>query len=110
MDFSEIGKGTLAPWSPTKKLVIAGMYRYVRNPMTWGVLLVIVGESIYFLSPHLLLWFLLFFVGNHIYLIKSEESDFVARFGDEYLEYMQNVPRWIPCRTPWTRRSSSNET
>jgi protein-S-isoprenylcysteine O-methyltransferase Ste14 len=31
--FIRIGKGTLAPWSPTKKLVVVGIYSYVRNPM-----------------------------------------------------------------------------
>jgi len=38
--FIRIGKGTLAPWSPTKKLVINGIYGYVRNPMISGVLIV----------------------------------------------------------------------
>src|ERR1035437_4834644 len=35
--FIRIGKGTLAPWSPTRKLIIDGIYRYVRNPMIIGV-------------------------------------------------------------------------
>jgi protein-S-isoprenylcysteine O-methyltransferase Ste14 len=30
--FINIGRGTLAPWSPTRKLVVIGPYRYVRNP------------------------------------------------------------------------------
>ena len=44
--FIRIGKGTLAPWSPTKKLVIKGLYRYVRNPMILGVLIVLLGEAL----------------------------------------------------------------
>ena len=35
--FIRIGKGTLAPWSPTKKLVTGGIYGHVRNPMIIGV-------------------------------------------------------------------------
>ena len=31
--FAQIGRGTLAPWDPTRKLVAVGPYRYVRNPM-----------------------------------------------------------------------------
>src|SRR6266536_2709701 len=42
--FIRIGEGTLAPWSPTKRFVITGLYRYVRNPMILGVLTVLLGE------------------------------------------------------------------
>ena len=49
------------------------------------------------------LWFLFFFVGNHIYFIRSEEPGLLKRFGDEYAEYFENVPRWLPRRTPWTQ-------
>ncbi len=104
-DFSEIGKGTLAPWAPTQELVVTGLYRYVRNPMIMGVLVVIVGESLYFASPYLFLWFLFFLVGNHIYFIKSEEPGLVKQFGQEYIVYCENVPRWIPRRTPWSPES-----
>jgi protein-S-isoprenylcysteine O-methyltransferase Ste14 len=48
--FARIGKGTLNPMDPPKKLVIAGPYRYVRNPMITGVLLIQLGESIMFTS------------------------------------------------------------
>src|SRR5579859_5987952 len=62
--FIRIGKGTLAPWSPTKKLVVTGLYQYVRNPMILGVLLVLLGESACFWSVALLKWATLFFAIN----------------------------------------------
>ncbi len=99
--FSIIGKGTLAPWSPTKHLVVSGMYRHTRNPMILGVLIALLGESILLSSFPIFIWFLLALIINHIYFIKSEEPGLVARFGDEYRIYMQHVPRWIPRRTPW---------
>ncbi|MHA1926859.1 MAG: methyltransferase family protein [Candidatus Thorarchaeota archaeon] len=99
--FTRIGKGTLAPWSPTQRLVVHGIYRHVRNPMITGVLLILLGESILFGSIWLYLWFLIFLIGNHFYFIKSEEPGLVKRFGDQYLRYAENVPRWIPRRTPW---------
>jgi len=34
--FLKIGKGTLVPVGPPKKLVVDGVYRYVRNPMIIG--------------------------------------------------------------------------
>lgn len=99
--FVSIGNGTLAPWAPTKHLVVAGIYRFMRNPMISGVLLILLGESLFSNSIAVLAWFLFCLVGNHIYFIKSEEPGLVRRFGEAYLEYMENVPRWLPRRTPW---------
>ncbi len=44
--FFQVGKGTLAPWDPPRKLVIVGMYAYVRNPMILGVIIIVVGEAL----------------------------------------------------------------
>jgi protein-S-isoprenylcysteine O-methyltransferase Ste14 len=99
--FIRIGKGTLAPWSPTKKLIIAGMYRFVRNPMIIGVIIVLIGESIAILSFDILIWAAIFFIINNIYFQIYEEPDLLKKFGDEYWEYKKNVPRWIPRLTPY---------
>jgi len=100
--FSTIGKGTLAPWAPTQNLVVVGVYSHMRNPMITGVLLGVLGESIILSNYAIFLWFLFVFILNHVYFIKSEEIGLVKRFGDEYLEYSKNVPRWFPRKTPWT--------
>ncbi len=100
--FSNVGEGTLAPWAPTQKLVVVGIYRYMRNPMITGVLLGLLGESIILSNYAVFLWLLFFFIWNHIYFIKSEEPGLLKRFGTEYVEYFENVPRWLPRRTPWT--------
>jgi protein-S-isoprenylcysteine O-methyltransferase Ste14 len=99
--FSRIGEGTLAPWAPTKHIVVTGLYRHVRNPMISGVLIALLGEAILFSSFSIFLWFILASIVNHVYFIKSEEPGLLARFGDEYRVYWENVPRWIPRRTPW---------
>src|SRR5437879_1577441 len=52
-----VGKGTLAPWDPTRRLVVRGPYRRVRNPMISGVMAVLLGEAALLGSPSLLLWF-----------------------------------------------------
>lgn len=44
--FVMVGKGTLAPWKPTHRLVVQGVYRHVRNPMISGVILVLIGEAL----------------------------------------------------------------
>jgi protein-S-isoprenylcysteine O-methyltransferase Ste14 len=101
--FSSVGEGTLAPWAPTQKLVAVGVYRYMRNPMITGVLLGLLGEAIILSNYAVFLWFLVFFIGNHIYFIKSEEPGLLKRFGQEYVDYFENVPRWLPRRTSWTQ-------
>ena len=99
--FIRLGKGTLAPWSPTRKLVIHGLYRHVRNPMIIGVLIVLIGESIAILSLNILIWAIIFFIINNLYFVIYEEPNLEKRFGDEYQEYKKNVPRWIPRLKPF---------
>ncbi len=107
--FIAIGKGTLAPWNPTQKLVVRGVYRHVRNPMIVGVFCILLGETILFDSWRLFCWFGFIVLVNLIYIPLSEEPGLVRRFGDDYLRYKQNVPRWIPRLTPWEGLSESAE-
>ena len=99
--FIQIGKGTLAPWNPASKLVCNGVYAYTRNPMITGVLLILLGEAIIFYSKAIFNWFILFFIVNNIYFLIYEEPGLVKRFGQEYIDYKKNVPRWIPRLKPW---------
>jgi protein-S-isoprenylcysteine O-methyltransferase Ste14 len=99
--FATRGKGTLAPWDPPKHLVVAGIYRYVRNPMISGVLTILVGEATLMRSAGLAEWAVIFFAINATYIPLFEEPQLERRFGDEYVEYKRNVPRWIPRRKPW---------
>src|SRR5262245_20958143 len=94
--FVRIGRGTLAPWDPTRKLVILGPYAHVRNPMISGVLAVIVGEALAFGDWRLWAWAGLFLSINHVYFVLSEERGLAKRFGAEYDDYKRHVPRWIP--------------
>lgn len=95
-------EGTLAPWDPPRGLVVKGAYRYVRNPMISGVILVLLGEALVLRSlPHLC-WMLAFTLLNLVYIPLSEEPGLERRFGDAYQRYRANVPRFIPRLTPWT--------
>lgn len=107
--FIRIGRGTLAPWSPTKKIVITGLYRYVRNPMILGVLIVLIGEAIALWSLNLLVWAASFFVINTIYFIIYEEPDLEEKFGDEYREYKKHVSRWLPRLRPYEQETAGSE-
>lgn len=99
--FATVGHGTLAPWSPPEKLVVRGVYRHVRNPMIAGALCILLGEAIFFGSWWLLGWFGFALILNLIYIPLVEERGLAKRFGDDYLLYKRNVPRWIPRWRPW---------
>ena len=94
--FRNFGKGTLAPWEPTQKLIILGPYKYCRNPMITGVLFILVGEALVLNSRPILTWAGTFFLINTLYFIVLEEPALYKRFGDDYKKYKENVPRWIP--------------
>jgi protein-S-isoprenylcysteine O-methyltransferase Ste14 len=98
---ARIGEGTLAPWDPTRRLVVAGPYAYVRNPMITAVLAVLLGEAALLGAPALLVWFAVFLAINWLYFPLIEEPGLDRRFGEEYREYKRGVPRWLPRRTAW---------
>jgi len=99
--FVAFGNGTLAPWNPPQRLVVKGVYRYVRNPMISGGLLVLLGEALLAASLPILLLFVVFLMVNVVYIPLIEEPGLVKRFGGGYLAYKQNVPRWIPRLRAW---------
>jgi protein-S-isoprenylcysteine O-methyltransferase Ste14 len=94
--FARVGRGTLAPWDPTQRLVAAGPYRYTRNPMISAVALMLTGEALVFGSIRLGAWTVLFIAANHVYFIVSEEPGLERRFGHAYVDYKRRVPRWLP--------------
>jgi len=99
--FHLTGKGTLAPWDPTRRLVTQGVYRYTRNPMISAVLCMLLGEAALLGSRRLLLWALIFFAVNTAYFKLFEEPGLKRRFGAPYVTYRRNVPLWIPRIRPW---------
>ncbi len=107
--FIAIGKGTLAPWSPTQKLVVNGIYAHVRNPMISGVFIMLIGQGLVFSSQNILLWAAIFFIINTLYFKLSEEPGLVKRFGGDYIAYRKNVPMWIPRVKPWNGDNTTHE-
>ncbi len=93
--FAKEGKGTLSPADPTKKLVIKGLYRYSRNPMYIGVLIILLGETIF--TRSLMLGIYMFFVAVAFFMFITffEEPRLHREFGEEYGEYRKKVRRWL---------------
>ncbi len=95
------GRGTLAPWDPPRHLVISGPYRYVRNPMISGVIFSLCAIALLLRSQPHAVWALGFAAINVVYIPLLEEPQLEDRFGESYLAYMGNVPRFVPRATPW---------
>src|SRR5687768_16870153 len=77
--FAKRGKGTLAPWDPTQRLVAVGPYRHVRNPMITSVALMLAGEAAFVQSVVLAQWLAVFVVFNHLYFLAVEEPGLAHR-------------------------------
>jgi protein-S-isoprenylcysteine O-methyltransferase Ste14 len=90
------GRGTPAPLDPPKELVAVGFYRYVRNPMYVGVLLILIGHFLWFGFWLILAYTALAFIATHLFVTFYEEPTLKRKFGAGYEEYLKKVPRWIP--------------
>ena len=97
-NFASNGRGTLAPVDPPKQLVVQGPYRYVRNPMYLGVLLLLLGQTAYFRSITLLQYTIVWFIIVNVIVVWYEEPALRRRFGERYERYVRSVHRWWPTR------------
>jgi len=106
--FALKGLGTPAPIFPTRRLVVTGFYRHVRNPMYFGVVTVIVGQAILFADVRLLAYAAMVLLLMHLFVVAYEEPKLHHAFGAEYDAFRDHVPRWIPRLRPWNAYSSSS--
>ncbi len=97
-DFYVIGKGTLAPWAPPRRLVVRGLYRFVRNPMYVSVLATVAGLAWWRASPALAAYAAALAIAFHLRVVLGEEPGMAARFGEEWTAYRAAVRRWVPGR------------
>jgi protein-S-isoprenylcysteine O-methyltransferase Ste14 len=95
-DFASFGRGTPAPIDAPKRLVVRGLYRYVRNPMYVGVVAILFGEAAFFGSRALVVLALGFLTLAHLFVVLYEEPALRRRFGEPYEEYRRSVGRWWP--------------
>ncbi len=100
-DFLVSGKGTLAPWDAPERMVVTGLYRHMRNPMYGGVILLVLGWTIYYASPLLAAYTVLLTLGFHLRVVVGEEPWLASQFGDQWERYRNGVPRWLPRARPW---------
>ncbi|MEM3586244.1 MAG: isoprenylcysteine carboxylmethyltransferase family protein [Candidatus Jordarchaeaceae archaeon] len=81
----------------TRRLVVDGAYKYTRNPMMFGYLLILVGLGFLFNSLFLTFGATSIFTVGLVTVIKLwEEKNLERRFGEAYVEYKKKVSFLIP--------------
>ena len=94
--FVVIGGGTPALFDPSRRLVVRGPYRFVRNPMYIGAALALAGAALFYTSVTLLGYSCVFLVATHLFVIGCEEPTLGRNFGPDYDDYRGQVRRWLP--------------
>ncbi len=90
-------KGTPVPFNPPPKLVDTGPYGHARNPMLSGVFILLFGLGILIRSFSFTFIFTPLFIGLNVWELKAiEEPELAKRLGEEYLEYKNKTPMFIP--------------
>ena len=106
--FVFVGIGTPVPFVPTKKLIVTGFYKFVRNPLYLGGVFALIGEGILFQSAGIIIYSVFMF-GNFNIMVLLEEPFLEEKFGDSYKQYCKSVPRWIPRFKPYKDNVSESE-
>jgi protein-S-isoprenylcysteine O-methyltransferase Ste14 len=96
VEFVRRGLGTPSPHRSPTKLVVSGLFRFVRNPMYVGVVIAIEGFALAMHSSGTALYGILVAIAFHLRVVLYEEPRLTREFGDEFRSYRARVPRWIP--------------
>ena len=90
-------KTTIDPikFKKVNKLIISGIYKYSRNPMYLGLLMIVISTSIFFLNIFSITTPLLFYCWINRFQIKREEIFLTEKFGKEYILYKTKTRRWM---------------
>jgi protein-S-isoprenylcysteine O-methyltransferase Ste14 len=90
-------RGTPVPFNPPSKLVTSGPYAYVRNPMLAGIFILLFGLGALFRSLSLVFLFTPAFIAVNVWELKTiEEPELEKRLGEEYIQYKNRIPMFIP--------------
>ena len=95
LTFVAIGRGTPAPFDPPQRLVDRGPYAIIRNPMSIGAILALLGAAAFYQSPAIAGYAAVFFVVMHLFVTAYEEPTLRNTFGPAYDDYCGRVRRWI---------------
>lgn len=110
-------QGSPIPSLPTQRLLRSGPFRFSRNPMALGTIILYIGLAIWFNSWSALILVLFLSAVLLAYIKRVEEPELEERFGEAYRQFRRETPFLVP--RPWrqphawklesTRETNSNE-
>ena len=83
------------PWKYSPELIVEGVYRWTRNPMYLGMGVVQAGIGFGLANLWIVALVPLAWVAVYLIAIRHEEEYLETRFGSRYVEYKQQVRRWL---------------
>jgi protein-S-isoprenylcysteine O-methyltransferase Ste14 len=108
-DFAWTGRGTPAPFDPPRRLVVKGLYRWVRNPMYVGMGVFLAGEALLLpmIAKEMFAMIAVLWVVVTAFILVYEEPTLRRLFSEDYAEYCRNVRRWLPRLSPFDKPSGA---
>jgi protein-S-isoprenylcysteine O-methyltransferase Ste14 len=90
-------KTTVNPikFKKVNKLITSGIYKYSRNPMYLGFLMIVISTSIYYLNIFSIITPIFFYFWINRFQIKREEIFLNKKFGQKYITYKSKTRKWI---------------
>jgi len=90
-------KTTIDPikFKKVNKLITSGIYKYSRNPMYLGLLMIVTSTSIFYLNIFSIITPIIFYCWINRFQIKREEIFLTEKFGNDYILYKTKTRRWI---------------
>lgn len=86
---------SILPFRPASSFVIAGPYRFTRNPMYIGLTLAYIGLSMMTALTWALVLLPLVLIALYALVIRREERYMRHAFGADYVAYARRVRRWL---------------
>jgi protein-S-isoprenylcysteine O-methyltransferase Ste14 len=107
--FAWRGLGTPAPFDPPRRLVVSGLYRWVRNPMYLGMGIFLIGEALMLpgITRAILFLVTILWAVVTLFIVLYEEPTLRRLFGAEYENYCRHVHRWLPRLTPFDKETTA---
>ncbi len=86
---------TIKPFCEARRLVTDGVYRYTRNPMYLGEVMILLGAWVLMGAVSPVVAVGAYAVIADRWFIRAEETMLLAKFGQEYRDYCRKTHRWI---------------
>ena len=75
-------------------LVTSGIFGYSRNPIYVAFFIPLASIAVFSISGAIAA-IALYVLAMNLTVIRKEERDLLAAFGDEYAHYLSSAPRWL---------------